>query len=301
MRIRLFPVAVQGIEATPTIVGALNFINHHNLCDVIIVARGGGSIEDLWAFNEEETVRAVFNSKIPVISAVGHETDFTLTDFAADLRAPTPSAAAELAVPVFTELKGILQETERRLSLLPKRSIELKRKDLADLKSYVKELLEQNYETSSKNLMKDEVLDKLADEKIEVPESLINQEVEYMFAQHKQMNPSEKLDEKAEAKKKDELKKQATSRVKLGLILADVGKKEEVKIDQNEIQQAIMQEAMKYPSQAQQIFEYYSKNPQASEGIKAGIFEDKVLDIILSKVKVKEKEVNASELTKVKK
>ena len=182
-----------------------------------------------------------------------------------------------------------------------KLAVELKRKDLADLKSYVKELLEQNYETSSKNLMKDEVLDKLADEKIEVPESLINQEVEYMFAQHKQMNPSEKLDEKAEAKKKDELKKQATSRVKLGLILADVGKKEEVKIDQNEIQQAIMQEAMKYPSQAQQIFEYYSKNPQASEGIKAGIFEDKVLNIILSKVKVKEKEVNASELTKVKK
>ena len=148
--------------------------------------------------------------------------------------------------------------------------------------------------------MKDEVLDKLADEKVEVPESLVNQEVEFMFAQFKQMN-REPMDEKAEAKKKDELKKQAVSRVKLGLILADIGKKEQVKIEQNEVQQAIMQEAMKYPSQAQQIFEYYTKNPQATEGIKAGIFEDKVLGIVLSKVKTKEKEVSASELTKVQK
>ena len=107
--------------------------------------------------------------------------------------------------------------------------------------------------------------------------------------------------EKAESKKKDELKKQAISRVKLGLILADIGKKNEVKIEQNEIQNAIMQEAMRYPNQAQQVFEYYTKNPQASESIKAGIFEDKVLDIVLSKVKTKEKEVSASELMKVKK
>ena len=178
---------------------------------------------------------------------------------------------------------------------------DLKRKDLADLKSYVKELLEQNYEAASKNLMKDEVLDKLADEKIDVPESLVNQEVEFMFAQYKQANPSEKMDEKAEAKKKDELKKQATSRVKLGLILADVGKKEAVKIEQNEIQQAIMQEAMRYPTQAQQIIEYYSKNPQATESIKAGIFEDKVLNTIIAKVKTKEKTVAPSELMKVKK
>ena len=178
---------------------------------------------------------------------------------------------------------------------------DLKRKDLADLKSYVKELLEQNYAMASKNFMKDEVLDKLADEKIDVPESLVNQEVGFMFAQYRQANPQEKFDEKSEAKKKDELKKQAVSRVKLGLILADIGRKNQVKIEQNEIQNAIMQEAMKYPNQAQQIFEYYSKNPQASEGIKAGIFEDKVLDIILSKVKTKEKEVSAVDLMKVKK
>ncbi len=182
-----------------------------------------------------------------------------------------------------------------------KLAVELKRKDLADLKSYVKELLEQNYEQASKNLMKDEVLDKLAEEKIEVPESLLNQEVEYMFAQFKHTNPAEKMDEKAEAKKKEELKKQATSRVKLGLILADIGAKEKIKIDENEIQQAVMNEAMRYPQQAGQVFEYYSKNPQATEALKAGIFEDKVLDIVLSKVKTKEKKVAVSELTKEKK
>ena len=179
-------------------------------------------------------------------------------------------------------------------------AVELKRKDLADLKSYVKELLEQNYENSSKAQMKDELLDKLADEKIELPESLVNQETEYMFHQF-QHSSSEKLDEKAEKKKKEELKKQAESRVKLGLILADIGKKEKVEISQNDVQQAIMGEAMKYPTQAGQIFEYYQKNPSATEAIRAGIFEDKVLDIMLSKVKTKEREVKPEEFTKVKK
>lgn len=179
-------------------------------------------------------------------------------------------------------------------------AVELKRKDLADLKSYIKELLEQNYETSSKNMMKDELLDKLADEKIELPESLINQEVEYMFHQF-QHTTSEKLDEKAEKKKKEELKKQAEGRVKLGLIIADIGKKEKIEITQNDIQQAIMAEAMRYPQQAGQIFEYYQKNQSAMEAIRANVFEEKVLDLILSKVKTKEKEVPATEFTKPKK
>ncbi len=95
-KVRLYPVAVQGVQAAPTITKAINFVNEEGICDVIIVGRGGGSIEDLWAFNEEAVVMAVYNSEIPVISAVGHEVDYTLCDFAADRRAATPSEAAEI-------------------------------------------------------------------------------------------------------------------------------------------------------------------------------------------------------------
>lgn len=99
VRIRVFPVQVQGEQAAGQIARAIRKLNELDCVDVIIIARGGGSLEELWAFNEEVVARSIFDSQIPVISAVGHETDYTIADFVADLRAPTPSAAAELVMP----------------------------------------------------------------------------------------------------------------------------------------------------------------------------------------------------------
>lgn len=111
----LYPVLVQGKGAAPSIVKAIRELNAMNEADVLIVGRGGGSLEELWAFNEEMVARAIYESGIPVISAVGHETDFTIADFVADLRAATPTAAAELAVPHVQELKESLRQLQRSL------------------------------------------------------------------------------------------------------------------------------------------------------------------------------------------
>lgn len=127
VNIRLLPVPVQGPGAGEKIAAGIELINNKKMADVIIVARGGGSIEDLWPFNEESVARAIYNSEIPIISAVGHETDFTIADFVADLRAPTPSAAAELAVPDIYELKNIINVYQNRFRISLKRKTELMR------------------------------------------------------------------------------------------------------------------------------------------------------------------------------
>ena len=123
--IRLLPVPVQGPGAAEKIAEKIKMMNEQKLADVLIIGRGGGSLEDLWPFNEEIVARAIYESELPVISAVGHETDFTIADFVADLRAPTPSAAAELAVPDVYELKQKISSYQNRNRLALKKKIEL--------------------------------------------------------------------------------------------------------------------------------------------------------------------------------
>ena len=123
--IRLLPVPVQGDGAAEKIADGIRYMNENNLADVLILARGGGSLEDLWPFNEEIVARAIYDSKIPIISAVGHETDFSISDFVADLRAPTPSAAAELAVPDIYEIKQKILGYQNRLRISLVKKVEL--------------------------------------------------------------------------------------------------------------------------------------------------------------------------------
>ena len=127
VHIRLYPVPVQGPGAAEKIAEGIKFMNENKLADVLIIGRGGGSLEDLWPFNEEIVARAIYDSELPIISAVGHETDFTIADFVADLRAPTPSAAAELAVPDVYELKQKINNYQNRYRLALKKKIELMR------------------------------------------------------------------------------------------------------------------------------------------------------------------------------
>lgn len=136
----LSPTVVQGIDAPASIVAALARLNREVHPDVILIGRGGGSIEDLWAFNEEAVARAVAASEAPVISGVGHETDFTLTDFAADHRAPTPTAAAELATPDKLELLGTISEAPDRQTLIIREILTTLRWDANQVKTQLDRL-----------------------------------------------------------------------------------------------------------------------------------------------------------------
>ena len=127
VHIRLYPVPVQGPGAAEKIAEGIKFMNENKLADFLIIGRGGGSLEDLWPFNEEIVARAIYDSELPIISAVGHETDFTIADFVADLRAPTPSAAAELAVANIEDVRETLKLYNNRYKVALKKKIELMR------------------------------------------------------------------------------------------------------------------------------------------------------------------------------
>ena len=134
-KVVLLPVRVQGVEAPPEIAGALRYANKYRVADVIITGRGGGSIEDLWAFNDERVARAIYASELPVISAVGHEPDVTIADFVADLRAATPSNAAELVAPDMSELRDALRSAAARLDQAVDRGLSQRRAALTELSS----------------------------------------------------------------------------------------------------------------------------------------------------------------------
>ena len=135
VNIILYPAAVQGEGAAQTIVNGIKYFNKAKNVDTIIIGRGGGSLEDLWPFNEEITARAIYESEIPIISAVGHETDFTIADFVADLRAPTPSAAGELAVPDIVEVRWKLENINKRLANSLRKKVENMRIKYDNLKN----------------------------------------------------------------------------------------------------------------------------------------------------------------------
>ena len=132
-KIYLYPSLVQGDGAEDNLIRALDFFDKSKLVDLVIIGRGGGSIEDLWAFNSEKLARRIYEAEVPIISAVGHETDFTICDFVSDMRAPTPSAAAEIAVPDIRELSMRIDDYEERLESALLRTVERKRERLGKI------------------------------------------------------------------------------------------------------------------------------------------------------------------------
>lgn len=153
VRLRLYPVSVQGAEAAGQICLALEQANADKQCDLLILARGGGSLEDLWPFNDENLARAIAASRLPVVSAVGHETDYTISDFVADLRAPTPSAAAELTTPQTALLAAQLQSFQEYFGSVLKERISTEQEHLLQLITGVRTATEERLLQKQTNLM----------------------------------------------------------------------------------------------------------------------------------------------------
>lgn len=155
VRIRLYPVSVQGAESAGQIRRALEQANVDGKCDLLILARGGGSLEDLWPFNDEKLARAIAASRLPVVSAVGHETDYTISDFVSDLRAPTPSAAAELVTPQAAQLALQLKISREALNEMLRKRLSSERERLAQLQSGVHAAAAQKLLNSRERLESD--------------------------------------------------------------------------------------------------------------------------------------------------
>lgn len=187
----IVPVQVQGENSASQVVNAINKVNNLKCADVIILGRGGGSIEDLWSFNEEPVARAIFASEIPIISAVGHETDFTISDFVADLRAPTPSAAAELATPDIRSIYNEIYRYSEELEDLIKDKIQHYRSLLAEL-SYI---LKQSSPTKSLEIKKDKLimLSKNLDSLIKYKYEYYNNELTYLIGKLDALSPLKTL------------------------------------------------------------------------------------------------------------
>ena len=171
VELTVIPVIVQGELSAASIVEAIRLANEHELYDTLIVGRGGGSIEDLWSFNHEEVARAIFSSSIPIISAVGHETDRTISDFVADLRAPTPTAAAELAVPSRVDVQEQLHHVKARLTKLLQLKMAQKKETLQTIQGsyafhYPKHLLNE----------KEQYIDRMTDTLITTIHTKLNQQ-----------------------------------------------------------------------------------------------------------------------------
>ncbi|HAL01639.1 MAG TPA: exodeoxyribonuclease VII large subunit [Exiguobacterium sp.] len=167
------PVLVQGADAAPQISRAIQLMNEHAACDVLIIGRGGGSIEELWAFNEMSVVTAVFESRIPIVSAVGHETDFTISDFVADVRAATPTAAAELVTPEAEALVRRVQDIARGLERTYTQLLKSKQEQVTRL-------------AASYGLKSPRVLLGLKQEQLDRTEMLLQKEMQYIVTQNRQ-------------------------------------------------------------------------------------------------------------------